>query len=112
MDETKKITFRVSKSEHEKLKSFAMKQGLSINTLLKKAIQQNFNFKTQDIVKVVNLSDSDNVQDHAFLMNRNYLMQATFESLFILRAIGRERSEELVKNAHALAKQKISELLE
>jgi len=112
MEEMKKITFRVSKNDHERLRVFATKQGLSVNTLLKKAIQLNFNFKTQDVIKTVpflTATSSDNSENSAV---EKATLYASIEALVILREVAKKEGGDLLRNAKEIAAQKVAELTE
>lgn len=112
MEEMKKITFRVSENDHERLRIFATKQGLSVNTLLKKAIQLNFNFKTQDVIKTLpflTAASSENPENSAV---EKATLYASIEALVILRELAKKEPGDLVKSAKEIASQKVAELTE
>jgi hypothetical protein len=109
---TKTITLRLDEDEYEKLVRFAKKQKLSINNIVKKAIQLNFNFKTQDVVKTTSFLIDDFTVKKDTSMVEKTILYASIESLAILREIAKKEGDDLGRVAKEIAKQKVSELTE
>lgn len=111
MRKVKTITVRLEEEEHEKLLSFAKKQKLSVNNIIRKAIELNFNFKTQDVIKGSQFLTATPVGQGERQAEKKALLHVGFESLFILRELGLAHSEELVKSARERARQKVDEVM-
>lgn len=107
MENLKKITLRLTENEHKKLTGFAKKQKLSVNNIVRKAIECNFNLNTKEMFSPQGFLSMS--QPKVSTEVDKVMLHAVLEILMIMRGTA---PSDVVSKSQEIARTKVEALTE